>query len=146
MAERIRTRRGRGELDQPGPDAGFRLGPHASRGARLADVAGVVVVDAPGASSRGIPVTRRHERWWLVDDAGRALGQASTEGLDPADVERFRAALGVPFVPLALARRADAVPEGMPWHQRHPGGAIAVAIPSTAAVMLAVVLMPPYWA
>lgn len=146
IAVHRRTQQRRWELDQPGVDARFRFGPRASRSVRLADLVGVVVVDAPGASSRGIPVTRGHERWWLVDDAGRALGQANTEGLDRADVERFRSALGVPFVPLAIARRAAALPEGMPWHQRHPGGAIAVAIPATAAVMLAVVLVPPYWA
>ena len=141
-----RTRLRRWELDQPGADARFRFGPRASRSVRLADVAGIVIVDAPGSSSRGIPVTRDHERWWLVDDTGRALGQASTEGLDPADVARFRSALGVPFVPLVLARRAGAVPQGMPWHQAHPAGAIAVAIPTAAAVMLLVVLVPPYWA
>ncbi len=146
IAVRVRTARRRWELDQPGPEARFRFGPRAARSVRLADVAGVVVVHAPGASSRGIPVTRDHERWWFVDDAGRALGQANTEGLDPVDVERFRGALDVPFVPLVLARRAGALPQGMPWHQRHPAGALAVAIPVTAAVMLAVVLVPPYWA
>ncbi|MET4099430.1 hypothetical protein ABIB37_001667 [Agrococcus sp. UYP10] len=146
IAVHVRTRLRRWELDQPGADACFRFGPRASRSVRLADVAGIVIVDAPGSSSRGIPVTRDHERWWLVDDAGRALGQANTEGLDPADVARFRSALGVPFVPLALARRAGAVPHGMPWYQAHPAGAIAVAIPATAAVMLLVVLVPPYWA
>lgn len=145
VAVQVRTARRRWELDQPGPDARFRFGPRASCSVRISDVAGIVVVDAPGASSRGIPVTRHHERWWPVDDAGRALGQASTEGLDPADVERFRSALGVPFVPLALARRAGAMPDGLPWHQRHPLGAIAVVIPTAVATMLAVVLVPPYW-
>lgn len=145
VAVSVRTRRRRWELDAPGPDARFRFGPRASRSARLTDVVGVVVVHAPGASSRGIPVTRDHERWWLVDEGGRAIGQASTEGIDPADVDRFRAALGVPFVPIALARRADAVPLGMPWHQVHPMRAISVAVPVTALVMLVVVLVPPYW-
>ncbi|GAA1425589.1 hypothetical protein GCM10009640_24540 [Agrococcus citreus] len=145
IAVHVRTQRRRWELDEPGADARFRFGARASRSVRLVDLAGVVVVHAPGASSRGIPITRDAARWWLVDDAGRALGQANTEGIDPVDVERFRSALGVPFVPLALARRADAVPEGMPWHQRHPAGALAVAIPATAAVMIAVVLVPPYW-
>ncbi|WP_123696035.1 hypothetical protein [Agrococcus jenensis] len=141
-----RTTLRRWELDQPGADASFRFGPRASRSVRLADVAGIVIVDAPGTSARGIPVTRDHERWWLVDDGGRALGQANTEGLDPADVQRFRSALGVPFVPLVLARRAGAVPLGMPWHQAHPAGAIAVAVPTAVVVMLVVVLVPPYWA
>ncbi|MGM1030259.1 MAG: hypothetical protein ACQEWM_10420 [Actinomycetota bacterium] len=146
IAVRIRTGRRRWELDEPGPDARFRFGPRATRSVRLADVAGVVIVDAPGASSRGIPVTVHHERWWLVDDAGRAIGQASTEGLDPADVARFRAALGVPFVPLAVARRADALPVGLPWYQAHPSVAITVAVLVAAAVMLAVLVVPPYWA
>lgn len=145
VAGRVRTRRRRWELDAPGAGAAFRFGPAARRSVPLADLVGVVVVDFPGATSKGIPVTRAHEEWWLVDAAGRSLGRASTEGLDPLEVERFRSALSVPFVPRSLAERAGALPEGMPWHLRRPQAALVLAMVVTIAVMVGVLAVPLYW-
>lgn len=141
----MRTSSSRWELDAPGPDARLRFGPRAASSVRLTDLSAVVVIPFPGASSRGIPITRAHVQWWLVDHAGAAIGGASTEGLDPGDVERFRLALPVPFVTLRAARDADAVPRGIPWYQVHTGRALLVAIALTCAVMLTVVLLPTYW-
>lgn len=141
-----RIRRMRWELDAPSPEGRFRFGRDASRSVRVADLGGVVVMLHAGAQSRGIPITRPHEHWWLVGHDGALLGDASSQGLDPMAPERFGAALGVPFVTFAEARRAGALPHGLPWYALRPGLAVVVAIVVSVAVMTVVLLLPTYWA
>ncbi|ERG64945.1 hypothetical protein L332_10880 [Agrococcus pavilionensis RW1] len=140
----LRVARSVWALDPPGPDAAFGFGAGASRAVPIADIAGVVVQHAGGASSRGIPITRAHERWWLVDRDNRVLASASTEGLAAADVDAFRAALGVPFAPLSILRRSGELPSGLPLHARRPGATLVLAVLIAIAVMVAVLAAPPY--
>lgn len=130
-----RLRRTRWEVDAPGDGARFRWGVDAARSAALADIGGIIEQVAPGASSRGIPVTRDSELWHLVGHDGAWLGTAATSGLDPAEVERARALVPGERIPYGLARRIGAIPAGAPWQVRHPGRAVWLAGLVSLAVM-----------
>lgn len=134
-----RARRIRWEVEEPGPDARFRWGVDARSSVRLADIGGVIEQVHPGASSRGIPVTRDSELWHLVGHDGASLGTAATIGLDPADVERARRLVPGERIPYGLARRVGALPAGAPWHVRHPGLAVLASAVAVGAVMLLLV-------
>lgn len=145
VRRRRAMRTARWELDHPGPEARLRFGPNASRSVLLAEVDAVLRLRVPGATSKGIPVTRDHERWWFVDAAGRAIDEASTEGLDTATVERFRSALERPFVPFAVARRLGELPSGIPWSVRHQGATLTIAIVASFAAVVVLFAVPTYW-
>jgi hypothetical protein len=139
-----RISRSEWQLDPPAPGASFRFGAGARRGVPLAELAGVVVQHAGGARSRGILITRPYEQWWLVDRHNRVLVGVSAEGFEQREVDAFRAALDVPFAPLAELRLAGDLPEGLPLHARRPGLTVALGVVVAIAVMMPVVAAPPY--
>lgn len=142
-------RRGQWRLDAPGPDAAFTFGDREDQRIRLANLGGVIVVRVPGATSRGLPITRDREQWRLIGHDGATIGVADTAGLDREQVRQVRERLDVPFVPLRVAARADILPADTPWWVRHEGRAhalgILVGLLLGVAVMAAVIAAPSYW-
>ncbi len=139
-------RHGHWRLEHEGPDATFSFGARRDQPIRLADLGGVIVVHVPGATSRGLPITREREQWRLVGHDGATIGVADTTGLDPERVREARRRLHVPFVALPIAARADILPADTPWWVRHQGRALTIGIVLAVAFMAAVLAAPSYWA
>lgn len=80
---------------------------------------------------------------------GATIGVADTIGLGPEQVRQARERLGVPFVPLPVAVRADILPADTPWWVRRPGLAsalgILVGLLLGLTIMAAVIVAPGYW-
>lgn len=142
-----RMRRNRWVIEQPGGGSRFRFGVDARASVTRDALDGIIVASYPGASHRGLQLTKPHEEWHLVSHTGERLASATTIGLDPADVERARALLGVPELPIAEARRRDLLPTGMPWTVRHPVAfALALLAASGAVIVVLVVTTGPlHW-
>lgn len=142
-----RTRRNRWVIEQPGAGSRFRFGVDARASVTRDALDGIILARYPGASTRGLQLTKPHEEWHLVSKGGERLASAITIGLDPVDVERARELLGVPELPIAEARRRDLLPTGMPWTARHPVAFALALLGATAAVIvvLAVTTEPLHW-
>lgn len=141
----VRIARNRWQLDRPGHEQRFRFGASASRGVRVADIGGIVVRPAGGMKVRLIQVTKHHELWFLVDRDNRCIGIADAEGIEQQQVERFRAAIGVPFANWSSLQESDSLPTGLPRNVRQPWRMLLPVLVVGGIVLAIAALLPPYW-
>lgn len=105
----------------------------------LGAIAGGVVQRTRGSTYRGIRTGADVERWLLVGQDGRTVGQVDGRGFSSDDLATVRASIGGTWLSVAEARRAGLLPLDAPWHMQHPGAHAAVlagVVVATFALLL----------